>query len=953
MPPESFQDSIFRFADEYLEPYRVDERRGQIQPRYCPICGGGDRRDRNTFAINITTGQCSCLRGSCGWHGSFADLVEALGADQGGYTVRNSHTRAQNFRMPDRSPAVQYAAPVSTIHPRTEAIESYLATRKLSPLTLDAYMISADSDGNILFPFYEGGKLVYVKHRKPMKVAKNKEWQDPGTKPVLFGMDLCDPTLPLIITEGQLDALSCFEAGLPNAVSVPCGCEQLDWITTCWTFLEKFDQIILFGDNDEPGRRMIDEVVRRLGESRCIVVEDYPTRSDDSTVECKDANEILYFRGPEAVAECVKSAQLRRPRGVLDLADVEEPDLSRIMRIKTNIPKLDRVTGGLEAGTITVCTGQPGFGKLLSDDTLILTSDGWKTHGELVVGDKVANERGEWVKVLHVFPKQYANMLVTFSNGEQIKCHENHEWPIELRRGREAKRLIWDTKRIKENIESSSSKYHLVRTVARSPIQGTHRNDLCVHPYVLGAWLGDGFNHEGAVCSSQKDKCVLDAIQAAGYDTMRRYADPKTGVLTYSFRNLRSGLQEYGMCYTRKLTTKHIPEVYLTASLDQRLELLAGLIDTDGTYDKTRHRYIFSTSEPELRDGFIALLATLACRCNVETIAVPPEEQQTHYIKRRKPLYYIQFSPSFLIPCRIERKRTTVISKGRRVTISSIAPCEPVSGNCIMVEGGIYCAGRSMLPTHNSTLLGQVALEAVEQGHNVCIYSGEMSAYKMKHWLTLQAAGSEYIGLRQDDVKGMPVPYVGSEVSRRISDWFRGHIYLFDNRERFTCSKLEAVMEVFDVCAKRYGCDVFIADNVLTVTSDAEDENREQNKFMVAMNDLCIRHKAAGVVVAHARKIPLGQDHIHMNDISGNSVITKLASTVLVIEKPDIRIIKARDEGRTTYIRMAYCADSRRVYQADVGDKAYYGWDRTGIQPVAVRADSLPEYQVQLAPEPI
>lgn len=948
MPPESFQDSIFRFADEYLEPYRVDERRGQIQPRYCPICGGGDRRDRNTFAINITTGQCSCLRGSCGWHGSFADLVEALGADQGGYTVRNSHTRAQNFRMPDRSPAVQYAAPVSTIHPRTEAIESYLATRRLSPLTLDAYMISADSDGNILFPFYEGGKLVYVKHRKPMKVAKNKEWQDPGTKPVLFGMDLCDPTLPLIITEGQLDALSCFEAGLPNAVSVPCGCEQLDWITTCWTFLEKFDQIILFGDNDEPGRRMIDEVVRRLGESRCIVVEDYPTRSDDSTVECKDANEILYFRGPEAVAECVKSAQLRRPRGVLDLADVEEPDLSRITRIKTNIPKLDKLIGGLEAGSITVCTGSPGSGKLLSDDTPVLTSEGWKNHGDLVVGDKVMNDKGEWVKVLHVFPKQEANSIVTFSNGERIKCHENHEWVVETHSGCTYKRRTLETHEIKRRLDSS--KRHNVRLIPRAPLIGTERSDLAVAPYTLGAWLGDGRNNNPDIACSQRDLVVMFSIVLDGYKPSWFTLHKTTGVWYFGFKELRAGLQHYGMCHSRRRTVKHIPDEYLTSSIDQRLQLLAGLLDTDGFLDRKRGRYGFSTTEPALRDSFISLISTFGWRA---TVSSEKPKLSSSGIQGKKDVYTISFYPTMKIPCLVERKQLKRMSSSYRINIQDVQPCEPVSGNCIMVEGGIYCVGRTMLPTHNSTVFGQVALGAVQQGHNVCIYSGEMSAYKMKSWLTLQAAGSEYVGLRQDDIRGAPVPYVAPEVSRRIADWYRGHIYLFDNRERFMCSKLDAIMEVFDICAKRYGCDVFICDNVLTATSDAEDENREQNRFMVQMNDLCIRHKAIGIVVAHARKIPIGQDHIRMNDISGNSVISKLASTILVIEKPDIRIIKARDEGRTSLVRMAYCPDSRRVYQADVGDKAYYGWDRTGIQPVAVRADSLPEYQVQLAPEPI
>lgn len=72
----------------------------------------------------------------------------------------------------------------------------------------------------------------------------------------------------------------------------------------------------------------------------------------------------------------------------------------------------------------------PGTGKLLSDDTPVLTLNGWKNHGDLCVGDYVYGLDGQPKRVLHVFPKDYADCLVTFSNGEQIQCHENHEWLI-------------------------------------------------------------------------------------------------------------------------------------------------------------------------------------------------------------------------------------------------------------------------------------------------------------------------------------------------------------------------------------------------------------------------------------------------------------------------------------------------------------------------------------------
>ena len=120
---------------------------------------------------------------------------------------------------------------------------------------------------------------------------------------------------------------------------MPCGCSSLDWIDTCWDWLDKFQTVILFGDNDEPGRKMVREVVRRLDEARCMVVDEYPAKPDGTP--CKDANEILYYHGAEAVRAALNNAQPVPVKGIIQLADVTPYDPTTVPRIRTMIPALD------------------------------------------------------------------------------------------------------------------------------------------------------------------------------------------------------------------------------------------------------------------------------------------------------------------------------------------------------------------------------------------------------------------------------------------------------------------------------------------------------------------------------------------------------------------------------------------------------------------------------------
>ena len=246
----------------------------------------------------------------------------------------------------------------------TEDAITYFALRKISEETLKECQVACNAEGNIVFPFYRDGILTYVKYRKPIKWSKGdgpKEWSERNQEPILFGMDNAAFNKPLVITEGMIDALSIYEAGYHNVVSVPSGCNNLGWIESCWEWLENFSQFILFGDNDEPGQTMVSTIMKRLGEDRCMIPQNYPPiilNGEATNVACKDANEILYCYGPEGLSEIIGRCEPAPVKGILNLASIPFVDPTTIPRIYTKIPALDHAIGGLGEGSVTVFTGK-------------------------------------------------------------------------------------------------------------------------------------------------------------------------------------------------------------------------------------------------------------------------------------------------------------------------------------------------------------------------------------------------------------------------------------------------------------------------------------------------------------------------------------------------------------------------------------------------------------------
>ena len=322
----------------------VKEKGNELFFKRCPRCGGGASGDRETFSVNLANGAFKCFRASCDYHGHFVELARDFG-----------------FRLEDENQKKYRKLPQKKIETKPAAV-AYLESRGISAEVAKKYAITTrrDNDNILVFPFYDDQNVLqFVKYRKTdfdKKRDKNKEWCEAETMPILFGMNHCEDFTRLVITEGQLDSLSLATAGIKNAVSVPTGAMGFTWLANCWDWINRFDEIVVFGDCEKGKITLIETLEKRLQKKvKCVRIEDYLCE--------KDANDILRKYGTGALVTAVENAELREVKFVNRLASVEAVNLRDLPKIKTGISQFDRVCGGLLRGHVTLLSGKRGEGK--------------------------------------------------------------------------------------------------------------------------------------------------------------------------------------------------------------------------------------------------------------------------------------------------------------------------------------------------------------------------------------------------------------------------------------------------------------------------------------------------------------------------------------------------------------------------------------------------------------
>lgn len=283
--------------------------------------------------------------------------------------------------------------------------------------------------------------------------------------------------------------------------------------------------------------------------------------------------------------------------------------------------------------------------------------------------------------------------------------------------------------------------------------------------------------------------------------------------------------------------------------------------------------------------------------------------------------------------------------------LSDVDVDEPVSQNRMM--SGIlsldYCLGgfrggelsvwTGRRGEGKSTWMGQVLNEAVNQGKRACVYSGELPARQFKLSMLPQAAGPDYVTPVPDPMTGRTEYTVTPQIRQLLEGWWRDRLMLTDIRQANAHDE-DTILRLFEYAYRKYGCDVFLVDNIMTAQLSREREVglwRAQSAFTQRLSAFAKKNGVHVHLVAHPKKT--GEKELSADDVAGTADITNLADNVFSVERiqedkigPDgfstrIKIIKNRRNGTMATIGLNFEETSRRFYEDGGNPRKKYTWE--------------------------
>jgi hypothetical protein len=499
------------------------------------------------------------------------------------------------------------------------------------------------------------------------------------------------------------------------------GCDKCVWKkvldneTLCTKQIEK----------EEPYQTFLDPL-----NSRCLACSRCPLKVRETRIKHE-----IQITGDKQVEKELEEILENEPEDLFqsEMDMIEEiPDETVREQIKR------KIHNNVKFQELVLIVGRRGT-KMLDINTPILTTNGWSTMGDVKVGDYVFAPDGNPTRVVAKSEINYTEQAyeMHFSNGDIITAGENHQWETLTKaerkknsRGKYSKSptpQIFTTKEIANSLTYGSPRYMLKKN------SQTERNEkpscefnhaiqitkplkwpdkkLQIHPYLLGVWLGDG----------SKTTSVITGLDLEIFNYIEKNCNHN---IKHSIVNNKSHWvqekKETHKTFVNLLkenflyNNKHIPREYLESSIEQRLELLRGLNDSDGCAIKHNHTVRFVNTNKNLIDNYYELVCGLGFKA---TIKEKDAKLNGKFISK---CWLIAYSVPFgvkvfnlsrkqdIIDNRIKKEKTDK----NKIFITKCLPVENKGCQCIEVDhpSHMYLCGRSLIPTHNSFLAVAIAL---------------------------------------------------------------------------------------------------------------------------------------------------------------------------------------------------------------------------------------------------
>jgi hypothetical protein len=328
-------------------------------------------------------------------------------------------------------------------------------------------------------------------------------------------------------------------------------------------------------------------------------------------------------------------------------------------------------------------------------DTPILTTKGFKLLKELTKEDIIFDKDGNQTNILNI-SEVHNNPCYTieFDNGETITCDHEHRWPISFRRGTgKYKDVVITTEELEKaflKYQKSKNVYDLPKILNPKPLN-IEEVKLPLDPYIFGAWLGDGTSVAGSITNVNPD--FWKEVNNRGYT----YGDNIAGenkAEQHTIFNIRGILNDLGV-----LNNKHLPDLYLLSSYKQRLDILRGIMDTDGYYNPTRKRFVMTTTKKWQVECMVKLLGSLGVKSSI----IYAKKYCNGKIFDGWDVCFTMLENPFLIRNQegIEYPKT---DKASFRNITAIYKVNTIPTQCLEVDSPshTFLVGHSLLPTHNT-----------------------------------------------------------------------------------------------------------------------------------------------------------------------------------------------------------------------------------------------------------
>lgn len=338
--------------------------------------------------------------------------------------------------------------------------------------------------------------------------------------------------------------------------------------------------------------------------------------------------------------------------------------------------------------------------KCLDDQTRVTTRElGQMRVGHLTSGDLVLGSDGNWHRVSHVSHLVRECYRIRLRNGTEVTCSGDHRWPVERRtRAGTYRREELTTEELIRG-RDSGEQYRMF------PAPATRHPDrpFAIDPYLLGALLGDGGFTRNQISFTKGHKPTVDRVIASlpENSSVTRVGEHPSKAPTYYFTGSVGHEIKFLGLSGKRGHEKFIPRCYMLGSFSQRLELLRGLMDTDGTF--TKGVPVYQTGSKQLAEDVRDLAVSLGGVAGVRTIEEPKHQRGTgassYQVKMR-------FPRDFPIPCHHEEKAKKYVPShwtlGERLVIEDISPVGPRNCTDITVSADDSLFVAEGILTHNS-----------------------------------------------------------------------------------------------------------------------------------------------------------------------------------------------------------------------------------------------------------